>query len=90
MALNESLCMDSYMSRIEMTSPSLAVFEVSAKITFRTLDLGPRSKVMAPNESPYMVSYMSMKRNEVSIFYIFENSILTSWPWTKVKGHGTK
>ena len=24
-----------------------------------TFDLGPRSKVMASNESPYMISYMS-------------------------------
>ena len=33
-------------------------------------------------------------RNEVSIFRCFwdicQNSILTSWPWTKVKGHGNK
>jgi len=71
---------------------SLVVFEIFAKIAFWPLNLGPRSKVMAPNESPYMVSYHN--RNEVSISRFFrgicENYILTSWPWAKVKGHVTK
>ena len=48
-----------YISIIEMNSLSLAVFKIFAKIAFLPLDLGPMSKVMAPNESPYMVSYMS-------------------------------
>ena len=37
---------------------SLTVFEIFAKIAFLTFDLGPRSKVMASNESPYMISYI--------------------------------
>jgi len=93
MAPNESPNLVSHMSIIEMMSPSLAVFKVFAKIRFWPLDLGRRSKVMAPNESSYMVSYV-YNRNEVSISRRFrdicENNILTSWPWTKVKGHGTK
>ena len=52
MASNESPYMVSYMSIIEMKSLSLVVFEIFAKIVF-CLDLGPRSKVMAPNESLY-------------------------------------
>ena len=32
--------------------------EVFAKLTFWPLDLGLSSKVMAPNKSPYMISYM--------------------------------
>ena len=50
-------------------------FEIQAKITFVTSDLGPRSKVMAPNASPYMISYMStiqMKSLSLVIFEIFE------------------
>ena len=57
-----------------MTSLSLTVFEIFANITFLTLDLGPKSKVMAPNESPYMVSYMStieMKSLSLIVFEIF-------------------
>ena len=42
--------------KIEMNSLSLVVFEIFAKIAFWPLDLGPGLKVMAPNESPYMVS----------------------------------
>ena len=89
--------MVSYMFGIERKSQSLAVFKIHvfAKITFWPFDLGPRSKVMAPSESPYMVSYMYVyNRNEVSICRGFrdicENTILTSWPWAKVKVHGTK
>ena len=52
--------MISYMSAIQMESLSLMVCEIIAKIAFLTLDLGPRSKVMAPNESPYMISCMSI------------------------------
>ena len=64
-----------------MKSLSLAVFEIFVKITFWPLDLGPRSKVMAPNESPYMVSYMSrieMKSLSLAAFEIFEKIIF--WP----------
>ena len=49
---------------------------------------------MVPNESPYMIPYMSVMQNEVSISRsfrdIYENEIFDLWPWTKVKGHGTK
>jgi len=51
MAPNESPYMVSYMFIIEMKSLSLAVFEIFVKITFLPLDLGPRSKVKALNES---------------------------------------
>ena len=47
------------MSVIQMKSLSLVLFEIFAKIAFWTFDL-PRSKVTAPNEWPYMVSYMSV------------------------------
>jgi len=87
MAPNESPYMVSYMSIIKMKSLSLAVFEIFAKITLWPL-------VMAPNESPYMVSYVStieMKSLSLVVLEIFaKNSILNSWPWTKVKGHSTK
>ena len=39
-----------------------------------TFDFGSRSKVMVPNESPYMVSYMStieMKSLSLAVFEIF-------------------
>ena len=66
--------MISYMSVTQMKSLSLVVFEIFAKIAFLTSDLGPRSKVMAPNESPYMISYMSviqMKSLSLIVFEIF-------------------
>ena len=43
-----------------MKSLSLIVCKIFAEIAFLTFDLDPRSKVMAPNESPYMISYMSI------------------------------
>ena len=45
---------------IQMKSLSLIVCKIFAEIAFLTFDLDPRSKVMAPNESPYMISYMSI------------------------------
>ena len=54
----KSLFMISYMSIIHMESLSLMNFKIFAKISFLTFDLCPRSKVMAPNESPYMISDM--------------------------------
>ena len=60
MAPNESPYMVSYMSRIDMKSLSLAVFEIFVEIVLWPFKLGPRPEVMAPNESPYMVSYMSV------------------------------
>ena len=53
---------------------SLLQFDIFAKTVFLTFDLGPRSKIMAPNESPYMVSYMSiieMKCLSLVVFEIF-------------------
>ena len=47
-----------YMYIIQIKSLSLIVSKILVKIAFLTFDLDPRSKVMAPNESPYMISYM--------------------------------
>ena len=81
MAPNESVYMISYMSKIQMESPSLMDFDIFAKIVFLTFDLDPRSKVMAPNESPYMIAYtyiIQMKSLFLTVSRIFnENSILT-------------
>ena len=52
------------MSTIQMESPSLMDFEIFAKIAFFSFDLDPRSKVIAPNESPCMISYMSTTQME--------------------------
>ena len=59
----------------------LVVFEIFAKIAIWPLDLGPRLAVMAPNESSYMVSYMSlieMKSLSLAVFKIFAK--ITFWP----------
>ena len=79
MAANESpLYMIFYMSVIQMNSLSLLVFEIFEKMAFLTSDLGPRSKVMASNESIYDFLYV-YNTNEVSISHCFrdicENSI---------------
>ena len=58
-APNESPYMISYMSTIQMESPSLMDFEIFTKLAFLTFDLNPKSKVITPNESPYMTCYMS-------------------------------
>ena len=42
-----------------MESVSLIVFEIFEKNVYLTFDLGSRSKALAPNVSPYMISYMS-------------------------------
>ena len=42
-----------------MESQSPMDFEIFGKLAFLTFELGPRSKVMAANESPFMISYMS-------------------------------
>jgi len=47
-----------------MKSLSLIFCKILAKIAFLTFDLDLRSKVMAPNESPYMISYMSIIQME--------------------------
>ena len=72
MAPNESAYMISYMSIIQMESPSLMDFEIFAKIAFLTFDLDPRSKVITPNESPYMTSYMSTIQLESLTLMVFE------------------
>ena len=50
------------------------LFEIFAKIAFWPPDLGPRSKVMAPNESPYRVSFVlviEMKSLSLVVYEIF-------------------
>ena len=47
-----------------MKSLSLIVCKIFAIIAYLTFDLDPRSKVMAPNESPYVISYMSIIQME--------------------------
>ena len=74
----------------EMKSLSLVVFDMFAKLAFWTLDLWPWSKVMAPNESPYIVSYMSLievKSLSVMVFKIFAKNafwLLDLWLRSKV------
>ena len=72
MAPNESAYMISYMSTIQMESPSLMDFEIFAKIALLTFDLDPRSKVITPNESPYMTSYKSTIQLESLTLIVFE------------------
>ena len=51
--------MISYASIIQMKYLSLAFFEIFETKARLTFDLGSRSNVMTPNESPYIVSYMT-------------------------------
>ena len=97
MAPNESAYMISYMSIIQMESPSLMDFEIFAKIAFLTFDLDPRSKVITPNESPYMTSYMSTIQlesltlmvfeivEEKCLFYLSRSSEVKGQGWTTTK-----
>ena len=39
-----------------------------------TFDLGSRSKVMTPNESPYMISYMSTIQMEPLSLIVYEKT----------------
>ena len=55
-----------------MKSLSLIVCEIFVKIAFLTFDLDPRSKVMAPNESPYMISYMCIIQMKSLSFIVSE------------------
>ena len=67
------------MCLIQMKSLSLTVCKILGKIAFLTLDLGPRSKVNSPNESPYMISYMStiqMESLTLVVCEIFEEKCL--------------
>ena len=57
--------MISYMSAIQKESLSLIIFEIFEKKAHLTFDLKPRSKVITPNESPYMTSYMSTTKKEL-------------------------
>ena len=60
---------------IQMKSLFLIVSKILEKIAFLTFDLGLRSNVMAPNKSPYMISYMSTIQTEslsLTVFEIFE------------------
>ena len=69
-----SPCLIFYMSVIQIESLSLVVFEIFAKMAFLTFDLGPRSKVMTPDESLYDFLYISliqMKSLSVIVFVIF-------------------
>ena len=60
------------MSIIQMESLSLMDFKIFAKVAFLTFDLGPRSKVIAPNESPYRISYMSTIQMKSLSLIVFE------------------
>ena len=75
-----------------MKSLSLIVCKIFAKIAFLTFDLDPRSKVMAPNESPYMISYMSTIQMEslalmvTEIFQSFQKGVPTDRPtWSDIE-----
>ena len=72
-----------------MKSLSLIVCKIFAKMAFFTFDLDLRSKVMAPNESPYMISYMStiqMESLSLTLFEIFDKISFE----TEVKGQGQR
>ena len=79
---------------IDLYTSKYGICKLFTKIPFLTFDLGPKSKVMAPNESPYMISYMSTIQMEslsliVPEIFAKKCSFFHFWPWTKVKGHGT-
>ena len=60
--------MISYMHTIQKKSLHLIVCMISVKLVFLTFDLGSRSKVIAPNERPYMISYMyTMQQKSLSL-----------------------
>ena len=62
--------MISYMFTIQMKSlVFFEIFKTKARLTF---DLGSRSIVMAPNESSYMISYMSTIQIESLSLIVFE------------------
>ena len=63
------------MCTIQMKSLLLIIFEIFDKKSIWPFDFGSRSKVMAPNERPCMISYMStiqMKPLSHVFFEIFE------------------
>ena len=57
-----------------MESLSLIVFEIFEKTTHMTFDLGSRSNVMVPNESPCMISYMSTIQIETLSLTVFRQN----------------
>ena len=67
-------------------------FEIYAKISFLTFDLDPRSEVMAPNESAYMIYYISVRQMEsltLVLCMLFEETCLFDLSRSsEVKGHG--
>ena len=88
--LFESSYMTSYLTPIDIFSPSRTVFDIfdfkgfrvwSWPLTFRG---DPRSKIFSPFESPYMTSYLtpidtfSLSRN---VFEIFDFKVFRVWPW---------
>ena len=66
---------------IQVVSSPVIDFRIFEENLHLTFDLKSRSKVMAPNESPYMISYMStiqMESLSLIVFEIFEkNAYLT-------------
>ena len=57
-----------------MESLSLIVFEIFDNKAYMTFDLGSRSNVMAPNESSYMISYMSTIQMEPLSLIVFKKT----------------
>ena len=57
-----------------MESLSLIVFEIFDNKAYMTFDLGSRSNVMAPNESPYVISYMCTIQMEPLSLIVFEET----------------
>ena len=66
------------MSTIHIESLSLLFFEKIAIFNFKVIWSDLRSKVMAPNESPYMISYMSTIHIEsLSLIFLEKIAIFT-------------
>ena len=60
---------------IQMGYLSLIYFQYISENSILTFDLGPRSKVKAPNESPYVISFMciiQMKSQSIIVFEKFD------------------
>ena len=80
--------MVSYMFTIQMESLFLVVFEIYEKKAIWPFDLGSRSKVMTPNESPYNSFLCVYNTNGDSIYRsfwdIWEKEHMTFWPWSCV------
>ena len=76
-----------------MKSQSPMDFEIFAHLAFLTVELGPRSKVMAANESPFMIPYMSTIQMESLSFMEFEIFAIIAFltqgqrSWHQMKAH---